>query len=198
MALAVMSIGWPVASTICGRIMVRVPYRTTAALGGLALVAGNLVLIAMHLGQGLAWPMVGAFLIGVGMGFCNTTYVVAVQGAVGWSERGVATSSNMFMRMVGQSLGASLFGAALNIGIAHRLPNAGDAVEVLMDPSRRVALGATETDRLIAAVADSLHEVYLIGGALAAVALVLALCLPRASVVAQEEQREPRPEGVGR
>jgi EmrB/QacA subfamily drug resistance transporter len=198
MALAVMSVGWPLASALCGRMMVRTPYRTTAALGGVALIAGNLVLISMHLGQGLAWPIVGAFLIGAGMGFCNTTYVVAVQGAVGWSERGVATSSNMFMRMVGQSLGASLYGAVLNIGIAHRLPNAGDAVEVLMDPSHRASLGATEADRLIAAVAGSLQEVYVIGGVLAAVVLLLALGLPKASAVAQEQQRKPRTEGAGR
>ncbi len=198
MTLAVMSVGWPLASTLCGRMMVRVPYRTTAALGGLALIAGNLVLIAMHVGQALAWPIAGSFLIGAGMGFCNTTYVVAVQGAVGWSERGVATSSNMFMRMVGQALGASLYGAVLNLGIARRLPNAGDAVEVLMEPARRASLAAPEADRIIAAVARSLHEVYLIGGVLAGVALLLALCLPKVSAAAQERQPPPpRPEEAG-
>src|SRR5271155_2716962 len=47
MALAAMSLGWPVASTICGRLMLRTSYRVTAILGGVALVAGALVLLTL-------------------------------------------------------------------------------------------------------------------------------------------------------
>ena len=31
------------------------------------------------------------FLIGIGMGFCNTTFIVSIQGAVEFHERGAAT-----------------------------------------------------------------------------------------------------------
>jgi hypothetical protein len=40
-------------------------------------------------------------LIGIGMGLCNTTFIVSIQAAVPWHQRGAATSSCMFMRFVG-------------------------------------------------------------------------------------------------
>ena len=78
-----------------------------------------MVLIAHDAGERAGLGGTGAFLVGVGMGFCNTTYLVSVQGAARWRERGAATSSNMFMRIVGQATGAALFGALVNAGVAH-------------------------------------------------------------------------------
>ena len=46
----------------------------------------------------------GRRLVGFGMGFCNTTFLLGMQASVGWNERGVATSSVLFMRTIGQSL----------------------------------------------------------------------------------------------
>ena len=72
------------------------------------------------------------------MGFCNTTYLVSVQAAAALRERGAATASNMFMRIVGQSVGAALFGALVNIGLTrHGAP--GDVAERLMAPLLRQA-----------------------------------------------------------
>ena len=117
-------------------------------------------------------------MLGVGMGFCNTAFIVSIQASVGWHERGMATSSTMFMRIVGQSVGAAVFGAILNFGIASRLPEAGDAVNRLMSPVARQSLAAVDLARLTQAVGYSLHTVYLIAGLVAVVSFVLALALP--------------------
>jgi hypothetical protein len=112
------------------------------------------------------------------MGFCNTAFIVSTQASVGWNDRGMATSSTMFMRIVGQSVGAAVFGALLNFGVYRLLPNAGDAVNRLMSPAARQTLGASEIERLTEAVGSSLHVVYLIAGLVALVSLMLALALP--------------------
>lgn len=176
--LAASSISWAFASMAAGRLMIRTSYRLSASIGGLALVAGSIVLIAMTPASGLWLAGGGAFLLGVGMGFCNTAFIVSVQASVGWSERGMATSSTMFMRIVGQSVGAAVFGAILNFGIYSQLPDAGDAVNRLMAPAARASLGAGEVARLTEAVGASLHVVYVIAGLVAVVSLVLALLLP--------------------
>jgi MFS family permease len=176
-ALAVMSLGWPIAATVAGRLMIRTSYRLTAAIGGLALVIGSLVLVALDPQRGPVWAGTGAFLIGVGMGFCNTTFIVSVQSSVGWSQRGIATSSNMFMRMVGQSLGAALFGAILNLATA-QLSDAQGAIDRLMQPTLRNGLGAADIARLTQVIGGALHQVYLVAVLLAVVALLLTLCLP--------------------
>ena len=72
--LALMSIGWPLASTLSGRLMLMTSYRATALLGALLLVAGGLILLMLQPNGGLLWGRVAAFMVGAGMGLCNTTF----------------------------------------------------------------------------------------------------------------------------
>jgi MFS family permease len=176
--LAASSVSWAFASMASGRLMIRTSYRLAASIGGVCLVIGSSVLIMLTPASGLAWAGTGAFLLGIGMGFCNTAFIVSIQASVGWNERGMATSSAMFMRIVGQSVGAAVFGAILNFGIYSQLPEAGDSVNRLMAPAARETLGAAEIARLAEAVGASLHIVYIIAGLVAVISLLLALALP--------------------
>jgi EmrB/QacA subfamily drug resistance transporter len=178
LALAASSVSWTFASIASGRLMIRTSYRLAAGVGGVSLVAGSLVLITLEPTDSLWWAGTGALLNGIGMGFCNTAFIVSTQGSVGWNERGMATSSMMFMRMVGSSVGAAIFGAIVNIGIHRQLPEAGEAVNRLMQPAARQALGAGELARLTEAIASSVHLVYVIAALIAVGSLILALALP--------------------
>ena len=82
------------------------------------------------------------------------------------------------VRIVGNSVGAAVLGAILNFGINRRIPEAGDAVNHLLEPAARHGLGAAEIARLSEAVAGSLHIVYVVAGLVAVVSLFLALALP--------------------
>jgi EmrB/QacA subfamily drug resistance transporter len=170
--LTVMSLGWSTSSPIAGRVMLRRSYRFADIIGGVALVAGCAILVAMNPASGPIWAGAGAITIGVGMGFCNTTFIVAVQGSVGWQERGVATSSTMFMRILGQSLGAALFGAVLNAGLGGTA--GGDAIRALVSGEAPPA----EVAALTHAVAVALRHVYWLAGGVAVAALLLAFALP--------------------
>jgi EmrB/QacA subfamily drug resistance transporter len=143
LVLAAMTVTWTVASFAAGHLMIRTSYRATAVVGGLALLAGSLVLLAMTPQSGVLWAGAGALLVGIGMGSCNTTYLVSVQAAVERQDRGSATSSNMFMRIVGQSVGAALFGAMVNIGLrlGAPMPTALGHIYVLSSVLGVVALG---------------------------------------------------------
>ena len=178
LALAASSVSWTFASIASGRLMIHTSYRLAAGIGGVCLVAGSLVLITLEPTDSLLWAGTGALLNGIGMGFCNTAFIVSTQGSVGWNERGMATSSMMFMRMVGSSVGAAIFGAIVNIGIHRQLPEAGDAVNRLMLPAARRMLGPGELARLTEAIASSVHVVYVIAALIAVGSLILALALP--------------------
>jgi EmrB/QacA subfamily drug resistance transporter len=153
--LGSMSVSWAVASILSGRLMIRTNYRTSAVLGGAMLALGSAVLVTMTAASGPAWAASGAFLVGIGMGCCNTTYLVSVQGAAAIRERGAATASNMFMRIVGQATGAALFGALVNAGVTHQVP----------DP---------------AALASALRNVHIVGAVVGMVVLWLGTRLPAA------------------
>jgi EmrB/QacA subfamily drug resistance transporter len=178
LVLGAMSVTWAVASFLGGRLMVRTTYRLTAAVGTLALIAGSAVLITLTPERGVVWASTGSLLIGIGMGLCNTTFIVSIQAAVPWHQRGAATSSCMFLRFVGQSLGAAAFGAVLNLTFLRQAPEAASMVDRLLEPSQRDALPASELTRLTDVVALGLHNTYVLAGVLSVIALGFALMLP--------------------
>jgi MFS family permease len=153
--LGTMSVSWAIASVASGRLMIRTNYRISAMLGGTMLALGSGVLAAMTPASGAAWATAGAFMVGIGMGCCNTTYLVSVQGAAVVRERGAATASNMFMRIVGQATGAALFGALVNAGVTQHTP----------EP---------------AALASALRNVHIVGAVIGLVVLYLGTRLPAA------------------
>jgi EmrB/QacA subfamily drug resistance transporter len=178
LALGSMSVSWMFASFAAGRLMIRTSYRLAATLGGAALLAGAGILTRLEPDSAVFWAAAGAFVMGLGMGACNTSFLVSIQASVDWSERGAATGSNMFMRMIGQSFGAALGGAVLNFGVYRRLPGMADAVNRLLQPGLRHGLAAADIVRLTEAVAASLNEVFAIAAAIAALAFVVAFCFP--------------------
>jgi hypothetical protein len=122
------------------------------------------------------------------MGFCNTTFIVSIQASVPWQQRGAATSSCMFLRFVGSSLGAAAFGAVLNLTLLREAPDAVSMVDLLLDPVQRGDLREAELARLTDVIALGLHNTYVLAGVLSVVALGLALLLPARLSPARQTQ----------
>jgi len=178
LVLGCMSVSWMFASFAGGRLMILTSYRLAAALGGMALAAGALILTWLQPESGILLASAGSLVMGIGMGACNTAFLVSIQASVGWHERGVATGANMFMRVIGQSFGAALGGAILNFGVFRRVPDAVDAVNRLLEPSLRHGLGPGEIARLTNAVAGALHEVYWVATLTAVLTFIVAASFP--------------------
>jgi EmrB/QacA subfamily drug resistance transporter len=176
--LALMSVVWVIGSATAGLCLPRTTYRRIATSGALALIAGAATLIALTPARGPVWAGVGAVLIGLGMGFCNTTFMVSVQTSVAWGQRGAATSSTMFLRFLGQALGASAFGAVLSASLPGHTRQAADTLDRLMDAHWRATAAAGELARLVDVTAAAMRQAYLLTGILAVLALLLALTYP--------------------
>ena len=175
LVLGAMSVTWALASLGAGRIMMRTSYRR---VGGLSLSIGCAMLVALHPSDGPVWAAVGSLVIGIGMGFCSTAFIVSIQASVPWNQRGAATSSSMFMRFVGQSIGAAGCGGVLNVTMQYLDPAAAHAVERLLDPPARQAMAPAELAHLIALMEASLHNAYLLATGFAVLTLVIACNLP--------------------
>lgn len=176
--LTAVSCSWVFGSVTGSRLMLRTSYRTTAMLGGISAILGCLVLISLEPTRGPLLAGIGGFIVGVGMGLVNTAFTVSTQSSVAWDQRGIATSNLAFARMLGQSLGAALFGGVVNAGLSNRMVNGSELINRLLDPALRQILPVGDIAPLSAAIAAALHDVYLIQGAFALVLLVAALCLP--------------------
>ena len=84
----------------------------------------------------------------------------------------------MFLRFLGQSLGAGIFGAVLGASLLHHSPEAARALDLLMDPHWRATLTASNLQQLIAVTTTAMRHAYLLTGTLAILALALALTYP--------------------
>jgi EmrB/QacA subfamily drug resistance transporter len=184
--LSMMTLGWPIASFVAGNLIVRVGVVRLARVGGAAALAGTLM-IALLADRGPVPAGIGSFVLGVGLGFMATTFVVAIQTSVPWNQRGVATASNMLMRILGQALGAALFGGVLNFQMARYLGRHGlegrvsmESIESLMGDAapRAAALTADVMALLRVGLDDSLHAVFWGIVAMAVITLVAALRVP--------------------
>src|SRR5699024_2557941 len=85
--LTTMSIGWPIASTLAGRLLLRIGYRYTSLIGGVSLVVGTLIFVLLPVIQHYVWAGIGSFFIGIGMGMTSTAFIVAIQTNVNWEIR---------------------------------------------------------------------------------------------------------------
>jgi EmrB/QacA subfamily drug resistance transporter len=137
--VASLSIGWPVGSFVGGRMLLKTGYRATLLLGSVLVASGAALCVPMDRATSLTYVVVAVVVIGLGLGFSSTSYLVSVQNAVPWRRRGVATSSVVFFRTVGGSLGVAVMGALLNASLGDRY---GAAVG-------RVAEGDAALERLL-------------------------------------------------
>jgi len=188
--LAMMSIGWPLASMFSGHLMQATSYRATALIGALLLVSGSMILLMLTAASGLWWARLAALTIGAGMGLCNTTFLVSVQNAADISMRGIATASTLFTRMLGSAIGTALLGATLNLNLEHRLPDIIDPVQQLMEKQSRITMDSVQLSAMTNSVAASLHWVFIVAAVISLFALAAGTLIPAGERPKGEPQRE--------
>lgn len=205
--LASMSIGWPIGSTLSGRLLVRCGYRPMVLLGSGLVLAGSLMMAMVGSDTPQPYIVAAVMVTGLGMGFGATSFLVAVQSSVSWGERGIATASIQFFRSIGGAVGVALMGALMNVGLAEGLaalqlpsgvPADASSAGVLLDPSARGSLDAGALEGVRAVFAQSLHSVYLSIALVSAVGLALTLLFPRVSIDERQQREAPAGETTNR
>lgn len=184
--LTTMSIGWPIASTIAGRLVLNIGFRKTSTIGGLFLILGAFVFYYLSADDGPVMAMFGSFLIGVGMGLSTTSFIVLIQSSVDWSKRGIATATNMFMRTLGSTVGAALLGGILNNRLSNYLQSKGEDIDLslnaahsLLNPSDQTMLSPEMKEILNEGLNQALHQVYISVLIFAIISFLLILFLPQ-------------------
>lgn len=162
--LASMSIGWPTASALSARVYMKIGFRETSIIGTIILLVATVGFLFIPHPQPIYLLVLNQILIGAGFGLLSTPALVGIQSLVGWQQRGVVTSSNIFARNLGQSLGAAIIGAIFNNSLMIQLKNAPasiptditDLIKTLHDPT--LSLQSKEFLRL--AINNSMHHIY--------------------------------------
>ena len=201
-AVAAMTLGWPIAASLSGRLYLRIGFRDTAVLGSAVVLAGAVLAARLAETSSVLSVAAACFVVGVGLGFASAPTMVAAQSVVAWERRGVVTATNMFARNLGSAVGVAVFGAVANATLARRfaappaevagrLPERADA--------ERLLLGGGSGDQAVvafvrSALFDAAHHVF-VGVAVAAVVIVAALWLMprRTERIDADEPARPTP-----
>jgi MFS family permease len=198
----VMSITWPLASALSGRLYLRIGFRDTALIGVVLGLLAALFFVMMPQSVDPWVPAVGSLIMGAGMGLMATSLLVGVQSVVEWGRRGVVTGANLFTRQLGQSVGAAVYGSVANAALATWFSHAPAAVaaelpksvnaanSVLGDTGHTLAPAAVDYVRQGLYVAT--HRVFVVMAVIAVVGIVVLLLTPRQFTrltFAEEEER---------
>ncbi|MEU0961759.1 MULTISPECIES: MDR family MFS transporter [Micromonospora] len=191
-----MMAGVIVTSVLTGRAMSRIGrYKWFPVAGAAVLVVGMLLFQQLQVATSL-WLAFGYMVvIGVGLGLCMQSLILAVQNAVSVRDLGAGTSSATFFRSLGGSFGVAILGAVLSSRLtaemSARLPGAlaqlppeqraavtagGDFS--INDPAAILALPAPVRAAVQAAFVESLHLVFLTTGLIAVIAVLVTLAMP--------------------
>ena len=130
LAVAALTLGWPIAASLSGRFYLRIGFRSTALLGTSIAIVGTAVLAATSTHPSVFFVALSCFVAGLGMGLIATPTLIAAQSSVPWNERGVVTGTNMFARSIGSAVGVAVFGAIANAIIGASAAGAHDPAAV--------------------------------------------------------------------
>lgn len=152
LAVAALTLGWPIAAGNAGRLYLRIGFRRTA-LTGLSIASVGAIALAVV----APWPnpfavAVVAFVLGFGLGWSAAPTLIAAQASVGWGERGAVTGMNAFARSAGSAVGVAVFGAISNAVIAQGAGAQDPATIVAASTWVFIAAAATAVLTLVVAI----------------------------------------------
>jgi EmrB/QacA subfamily drug resistance transporter len=168
--------GLLMASIGSGQVITRTGrYRWFPIVGTAIAAAGMLLLSRLDATTGTGEAAAYMFVLGVGLGLTMQVLVLAVQNAVPYAQLGMATSSATLFRSIGGSLGTAILGAIFANRLSHELSAGARTFDTgSINPARLESLPGPQRDAYVGAFTDSLSTVFVIAGAVVAVAFLLA------------------------
>ncbi|MER7274285.1 MDR family MFS transporter [Dactylosporangium sp. NPDC000244] len=185
--VAAMTLGWPIAATLSGRIYLRIGFRNTALIGGVIIIGGTVMCALLTEQTTVAMTAVACFVIGIGLGLATAPTLVAVQSVVDWDRRGVVTGTNMFSRSIGSAVGAAVFGAIANTTLDRRFaaapPDVKPSLTAGADATTILLKGGTApanvVDYVRAALYTASHNVFVALAVVGVCGVAVILLIPR-------------------
>ncbi|WP_033287906.1 MDR family MFS transporter [Amycolatopsis jejuensis] len=175
-----------VASIVSGTLVSRTgKYKIYPLVGTGVMTAGLFLLSLLGTQTGFWESSLYMAVFGLGLGLGMQVLTIAVQNTVDYRDLGVATSGATFLRSMGSSFGAAIFGTIytnqLHPNLAgvlaeHPLPPGADP-RMVDTPQALRQLPAAISEPLIGAYADALHVVFLYVAPVGLAAFVLSFFL---------------------
>jgi hypothetical protein len=215
-----MMFGLIVSSVITGNLVPRIKhYHYLGTLGIAVMMVGLYRIAQTTTSTAQSSITVAIILVGLGLGVTMPLYINAVQSALPMRYLGVGTSQVQFWRNVGGTVSSAILGsilaqrlpgaistqiAKLNLpaSFQNQIGKSASNPNSLLDPAQIAAAKAKLSPQLAplfdqamhairAALASTLHDIFLIALVLSAIALVASVFMPDVPLRSRLQQNEP-------
>ena len=154
-------------------------YKAFPIVGGLLMALGLYLLSRMDQNTSTLLTSVFMFVFGTGIGLSMQILIIIVQNTVDYRDLGVATSGVTFLRTLGSSFGAAVFGTIFANELQDHLTDAlrqlpGIPPQAVTVPAAVHRLPPAEAAPIVEAYAQSVHTLFLYAVPVALVAFLLA------------------------
>ncbi|MET8848436.1 MFS transporter [Amycolatopsis sp. NPDC004625] len=178
--------GIMLSSIVSGRITGKTGRYKVFPIVGTVMIAGGAFFFAQVKYDSALWhPLVAAAIIGLGLGQCMQTLIIAVQNAGPRSDMGVSTASATFFRQIGGTAGVAIF---LTVLFNTLLPNITKAFGGQLPAGAGAGIGSLSENTsgiqslpeairtpVLIGFTESITTVFYIAGAVALLATVVLL-----------------------
>ncbi|AYF76292.1 MFS transporter [Nocardia yunnanensis] len=179
-------------------------YKILPVVGTFVIACGAALYATVHYDSALWQPLVYGGIIGLGLGGCMQTLIIAVQNAGPRSDMGVSTAAATFFRQVGGTLGVAVFLTILFNLLPHKITDAfgghlppgfpaDKLASVQSNTSGIAALPAQVREPILIGFTNSLHGVFWAAGGVALVACVVLLFMKEIPLQEAPGAAEPSP-----
>ena len=112
--LTPLMMGAVIGSIVGGQTVSRTgKYKVVALVGSVLVAAGMMVFARMGVDTPRLYVVYGMVVAGLGMGLLQPVYTIAVQNVAPRRQMGAATSSTIFFRSIGSTVGVAAFGSIM-------------------------------------------------------------------------------------
>lgn len=174
-------LGMLVSSAVSGRLISHTgKYRIFPIIGTSTVVLGLWLFSHLSLTTSHIWLSIWMLVIGSGLGMLLQIPTLAAQNSAKRSELGTATSTVIFFRSIGGSLGGAIFGTILITRLTHyvaeALPQAGNVAGAALT-NGVTQLPEAVRQQVLQAYVNSFHDMFLLAIPFAVAAFVVSLFL---------------------
>ncbi|MBB5915081.1 MFS family permease [Nocardia transvalensis] len=179
-------------------------YKILPVLGTFVIAVGAVLFAQVKFDSPLWQPLAYSAVIGIGLGGCMQTLIIAAQAAGPRTDMGVSTAAATFFRQMGGTLGVTVFLTILFNLLPHKildafggqLPagfDAGAMTELQSNTAGIGALPAEVKEPILIGFTDSLAGVFYVGAAVSLLACVVLMFMKEIPLLdpADEAPSEP-------
>ncbi|NKY86725.1 MFS transporter [Nocardia veterana] len=180
-------LGIMIGSMISGQVVKRTGrYKILPVVGTFLVTVGALLYAQLHFDSAMWQVLAIGALVGLGLGCCMQTLIIAAQNAGPRSDMGVSTASATFFRQVGGTLGVAVFLTILFNLLPHKitdafgghLPPGLDAGKLNQLQANTAGIGALPQqikDPILIGFTNSMHGVFYAAAGVALLACIVMM-----------------------